>query len=136
MECKARNEMDAAWQWDLTPIFPNREAWEQAYHEAEQAVGRIGALAGTLGASPDSLKAGLDTVYETLQAVERVYLYASLLKNSDNGDPVYQKMEGMATNLYVAMSTACAFLDPEILSLPEKQLQQIKKYAAEILEEL
>ena len=125
MECKARNEMDAAWQWDLTPIFPNWEAWEQAYHEAEQAVGRIGALAGTLGASPDSLKAGLDTVYETLQAVERVYLYASLLKNSDNGDPVYQKMEGMATNLYVAMSTACAFLDPEILSLPEEQLQQM-----------
>lgn len=125
MECKARNEMDAAWQWDLTPIFPNREAWEQAYRAAEQAVGRIGALAGTLGTSPDSLKAGLDTVYETLQAVERVYLYASLLKNSDNGDPAYQKMEGMATNLYVAMSTACAFLDPEILSLPEERLQQL-----------
>ena len=125
MECKARNEMDAAWQWDLTPIFPNREAWEQAYRAAEQAVGRIGALAGTLGTSLDSLKAGLDTVYETLQAVERVYLYASLLKNSDNGDPAYQKMEGMATNLYVAMSTACAFLDPEILSLPEERLQQL-----------
>lgn len=124
MECKARNEMDAAYQWDLTPIFPDKAAWEKAYGEAEQAVGRIGALAGTLGASPESMKAGLDTIYETLQAVERVYLYASLLKNSDNGDAEYQKMEGMATNLYVAMSTACAFVDPEILAMSEERLQE------------
>ena len=124
MECKARNEMDAAYQWDLTPIFPDKAAWEKAYGEAEQAVGRIGTLAGTLGASPESMKAGLDTIYETLQAVERVYLYASLLKNSDNGDAEYQKMEGMATNLYVAMSTACAFVDPEILAMSEERLQE------------
>ena len=60
----------------------------------------VGALAGTLGASSAQMKAGLDTIYETLQAVERVYLYASLLKNSDNGDAEYQRMEGMAMNLY------------------------------------
>ena len=124
MECKARNEMDAAYQWDLTPIFADKAAWEKAYAEAEQAVNQISALAGTLGASPESMKHGLDTIYETLQAVEKVYLYASLLKNSDNGDAEYQKMEGMATNLYVAMSTACAFVDPEILAMPEEQLQQ------------
>src|SRR5699024_2061885 len=100
------------------------KAWETAYAAAEQAVGQIASLAGTLGASPEAMKKGLDTVYQTLQEVERVYLYASLLKNSDNGDAQYQKMEGKAMNLYVAMSTACAFLDPEILALPEETLQQ------------
>lgn len=123
MELKSRKEMNSADQWDLSPVFADKTAWEKAYHEAEQAVGKIHTLAGTLGQSPEAIKKGLDTVYETLQAVERVYLYASLLKNSDNGDAEYQKMEGMATNLYVAMSTACAFLDPEILALPEETLQ-------------
>ena len=124
MELKARNEMDSAFQWDLTPIFQDKAEWEHAYQEAEKAVERIGALAGTLGASPEQMKAGLDTIYQTLQVVELVYLYASLLKNSDNGSGEYQTMEGMATNLYVAMSTACAFIDPEILAMPEDRLRE------------
>ena len=123
MKLKTRKEMDAAYQWDLSPIFPDQAAWEKAYAAAAQAVDAVGALAGTLGASSAQMKAGLDTIYETLQAVERVYLYASLLKNSDNGDAEYQRMEGMAMNLYVAMSTKCAFVDPEILALPEETLR-------------
>ena len=81
-------------------------------------------LENTLKVSPQQMRAGLDRIYQTMQRVERVYLYASLLKNSDNGDGEYQRMEGMATNLYVAMSTACAFVDPEILSMPEETLLQ------------
>ena len=105
MKLKTRKEMDAAYQWDLSPIFPDQAAWEKAYAAAAQAVDAVGALAGTLGASSAQMKAGLDTIYETLQAVERVYLYASLLKNSDNGDAEYQRMEGMAMNLYAVSYT-------------------------------
>ena len=38
MEVKARKEMDPAYQWDFSHIFPTREAWEEAYAEAGQAV--------------------------------------------------------------------------------------------------
>ena len=124
MELKARKDMDSAYQWDLSPIFENREAWNKAYREAEKAVAKLPELENTLKVSPQQMRAGLDRIYQTMQRVERVYLYASLLKNSDNGDGEYQRMEGMATNLYVAMSTACAFVDPEILSMPEETLLQ------------
>ena len=124
MELKARKDMDSAYQWDLSPIFENREAWDKAYREAEKAVAKLPELENTLTVSPQQMRAGLDRIYQTMQRVERVYLYASLLKNSDNGDGEYQRMEGMATNLYVAMSTACAFVDPEILSMPEETLLQ------------
>ena len=124
MELKARKDMDSAYQWDLSPIFENREAWNKAYREAEEAVAKLPELENTLKVSPQQMRAGLDRIYQTMQRVERVYLYASLLKNSDNGDGEYQRMEGMATNLYVAMSTACAFVDPEILSMPEETLLQ------------
>lgn len=130
MELKARKEMDSAAQWDLSPIFENKAAWERAYGAAEQAVEKVPALAGTLAASPAQMKTALDTIYQTLEQVERVYLYASLLKNSDNGDAEYQKMEGMAMNLYVRMSTACAFVDPEILAMPEEQLKEYMEDAS------
>ena len=123
MQLKNRKEMDQEYQWDLSPIFKDSKAWKLAYEEAEQEVETIGALAGTLTQSPENMKAGLDKIYQTLYKVDLVYRYASLQKSGDNSDPEYQKMEGMATNLYVAMSTACAFVDPEILSMPEEQFE-------------
>ena len=123
MELKARKDMDSAYQWDLSPVFANKEAWEKAYEEQKAAVGKLSDFAGTLAQSADQLKLALDTVYETIHQVDRIYRYASLLKNSDNGDAEYQKMEGMAMNLYVTVGTACAFLDPEILAMPEETLK-------------
>ena len=70
MKLKTRKEMDAAYQWDLSPIFPDQAGGSGGVHAAAaQAVDAVGALAGTLGASSAQMKAGLDTIYETLQAV-------------------------------------------------------------------
>lgn len=122
-EQKTRKEMNPTFQWDLTQIFPTKNAWEQAYGKAEQAVKEIPSVAGTLGASVEALKAGLDIVYQVSEQVEKVFLYAMLQKSGDNGDGEYQEMDGRATNLYVALSTACAFLEPEILEIPENKLK-------------
>ncbi len=123
MELKARKEMDSTYQWDLSPIFENKESWEKAYTEVKEDVEKISSFSGTLAESPEQMKHALDSIYKTVEKVDRVYRYASLLKNSDNGDAEYQKMDGMAMSLYVAMGTACAFLDPEILAMPEEQLK-------------
>ncbi len=114
--------MDSAYQWDLSPIFESKEMWESAYAEAKEDVEKISKFAGTLADSPEQMKHALDSIYQTVEKVDRIYRYASLLKNGDNGDAEYQKMEGMAMSLYVAMGTACAFLNPEILSMPEERL--------------
>jgi oligoendopeptidase F len=123
MAQKARNEMDTAFQWDLTPIFADQAAWEQAYDQAQKAVEGLQALPGTLKASALTLQAGLDQIYQASQQVETVYLYAMLQKSGDNGDSHYQEMEGRATQLYVALQTACAFLEPEILEIPTETLE-------------
>ncbi len=122
MEYKTRSEMNPAFMWDMAHIFPDRAAWDSAYENAQSLVAELPKLEGTLSASVLSLKGALDTMYQTAQKVELVYLYAMLCKSGDNGDPEYQAMEGKATNLYVAFSTAISFFDPEILSIPEDVL--------------
>ena len=122
MEYKARNEMDPRFQWDMTHIYADKAAWEDAYAKAEALVAELPALEGTLGNSVESLKNGLDKLYAAAEAVERVYSYASLCKSGDNGDPEYQNMEGKAVNLYVVFSTAVSFFDPEVLSIDEAVL--------------
>ena len=122
MEYKARNEMDSQFQWDMSHIFETKEAWEVAYNEASELIKTLPALKGTLGASAASLKAALDTINAAAQKTELVYLYAMLTKSADNGNTEAQTMEGRAMSLYVAFSTALAFVDPEILSIEENTL--------------
>ena len=83
-------------------------AWEKAYAEAEALTDRIPALAGTLGASADSLLNGLNTIVAASQAVELVYLYASLNKSGDQGDAMAQNLEARAVTLYAVSYTHLA----------------------------
>lgn len=122
MALKNRREMDPKFQWKLSDIFETQAAWEQAFQNAKKAVDTLGALEGTLKQSPQQLKAGLDQIYAATRQVELVYLYANLFKSGDNGDPEAQRLEGRAMSLYVALSTALSFVDPEILSIPKAEL--------------
>lgn len=122
MELKARKDMDPAYQWDLSAIFQNQEAWEAAYADAAAAVEKVASLKGTLGESAEALKAGLQLIADVSQKVELVYVYASLSQSGDNGDAVYQTMQARAVSLYVKLETALSFLDPEILSIDKEKL--------------
>ena len=122
MEVKARREMDANFQWDLTPIFADEAAWRAAYAEAEKAIAALEALPGTLCQSAGQLEKGLGMIYDASQRVEMVYSYAFLNKSGDNGEPRYQEMEARAINLIVSLQTATAFVNPEILSVPAELL--------------
>ena len=122
MALLSRKDMDPKFQWRLEDIFPSQDAWEAAYEKAQADVAALSALPGTLKTSKESLKAGLDRVYAAAEPVELLYLYANLKKSGDNGDPEAQALEARAMNLYVALSTALSFVDPEILSIPEETL--------------
>ena len=125
MALQTRSEAVERYTWNFKDIFESDEAWENAYAEAEKMLEQIPPLEGTLGASVESMKRALDVIKGAEQRVELIYIYAMLRKNVDNGDPTYQTMSGRAMNLLVKLSTACAFADPEILSIPADQLEQM-----------
>lgn len=122
MAQKLRNELDAKYTWDFSDIYASDEAWEAAYAEADASVPQIAAIQGTLGKSVESMKAGLDTLHEIMQKAELLYVYSMLRLNVDNGDPVYQTMNGKAMNLFVKLSTVSAFVTPEILAIDSDTL--------------
>lgn len=128
MEVNKRKEMDPKFQWDYSHMFENKETWEKAFNEAEGFISKVQSVAGTLGQSAESLKNGLDTIYQAYEKAELVYLYAFLHKSGDNGDPEYQDMAARATKLLVALETAASFSEPEILAIPEDKLNEYLKY--------
>ena len=126
MALKQRNDVEKRFTWNFSDIYENDEAWEQAYADADAAIDAIPSVQGTLGLSVESMKKGLDTVFAAAQKTELVYTYSMLRLNVDNGDPKYQAMNGRANNLFVKFSTLCSFLDPEILSIDEDKLAEMR----------
>ena len=124
MAQKLRSEAQEQYTWNFTDIYASDEAWEAAYTEAEALIEKIPAVQGTLGESAEKMAQGLETIYAAAQKMELIYIYSMLRKNVDNGDPKYQAMQGRAIGLSVKFSTACAFLEPEILSIDGEKLEE------------
>ncbi len=119
---KKRSEMNPAFMWDFSHICKTRDAWEAAYKAADEAIARIDTITGTLGDSADALLKGCELISEASEQVELVYIYAMLHKSADSGDADYQTIEARAMSLLVRMSSAMAFLSPEILAIDETKL--------------
>jgi len=122
MELKNRADMETKYTWDLTPIFEDDAHWEAALKEAAEQVKGLSALPGTLCASVEGLKAGLDAVYAASERMERLYCYAYLRKSGDNGDPKSQEMEARCISLMTGFQAAVSFLNPEILAMNPETL--------------
>lgn len=116
--------MNPEFMWNLSDIYPDKSAWEDALKKAAEMVAGVPAVAGTLGESAVALKRGLDQIYAAAELAERVYVYAFLNSSGDNGNAEAQDMEARATRLFVEFSTASAFLNPEILSIDAERLKE------------
>ena len=119
---QARKDMDPKFQWDFTHMYASDEVWETELNALVADLPKIAAIEGTLGASRESFKAGIDTVNEIARRLEKVYIYANLHRCADGSEPKHQEMDGKAMSAYVQFSTMVAFMEPEILSIPEETL--------------
>lgn len=123
MELKKRSEMNPAFQWDLSHIFPTREAWEEAFQAALAEISTLSALKGTLGASAEALAYAMERINAVSERVDLVGVYASLHQSGDGGDAKNQEMAQRCERLYVEMGTELSFFVPELLEIPEERLE-------------
>ncbi len=124
-----RKDIPEKLQWNLYDIFPSNEAWEKAYAECDAMIPSLSSLKGTVGASAESLFNALEKVYAVEEKVVLLYQYAFLWKAQDGGDTSAQMMTDKSTMLFVKFNSALAFLEPEIMAIPEEKLNEFRKYA-------
>ena len=121
-ELKNRNEMDARWQWRLDHIFETEAAFEAAMEEAKKGIEEMKKWQGRVAEDPR--QAIRDSFAGSLK-IEWLMAYASMHKDEDSSDPERQARSSKVQSLIVAASSAAAFLDPELLALPEEKLQEM-----------
>ncbi len=108
---------DPRYTWDLASIFPDVASWRRECEEVLAESIRLSALNGTLGASGEHLYKALRELDSLDERLERVGVYASLLHSQDSRNDEANKMTQQVDALSSEVSSALAFVDPELLAL-------------------
>src|SRR5690606_5110294 len=82
------------------------------------------AYKGTLGDSAQAMHAALRTMSDAVKEIVRLYTYASLKRDENQGDAEAQELYGLAQNLYQELIEATSWMDPEILSVGAERVEQ------------
>lgn len=113
----ARSEIPVQYTWDLTDLFPDNAAWEQAFTEVEALIPRLAAFEGRLGNSVEDLLACLQLHDAAGQKMDQLYSYARRKLDQDQGNSTYQALSQRVRSLGTRMSHTTAYIEPEILAI-------------------
>ena len=119
-----RSKIDPKYRWMLEDIYPSDGKWEEAFEAAKALIAAYPSHQGTLTNGADAIFAALKDRSDIERMVERLYAYAHMRRDEDNGDVVYQGLTDRAFQLISAAGSAGAFLVPELLALPEGVLRR------------
>ena len=122
MALPTRNEVSDDLKWDLSRVFKNNQEWEQEYKQVAQKIKNLSKFKGTLTKSGKDLYEGITAILAVNRRLEKVYVYATMSSDVDTSNNHYLGFVAKAQSLANQMSAAIAFVDPEILSIPEETL--------------
>lgn len=108
--------------WDLTDLYPNDAAWDEARKKTLAAVPSLGSYKGRLGEGAETLAAFLVAQSDIGRTASRVYTYASLNADADLRVSANQERQAQAIDLFTAIGEATAWSTPEILSLGKAKI--------------
>ncbi|MDD4797947.1 MAG: oligoendopeptidase F [Clostridia bacterium] len=123
-----RKEIDDKYKWQVEHIYPNQAAWRIDCQKIKELLPKAAAFVGRLAESPDLLADFFAYREELSLLLDKVYLYASMKKDEDNTVALYQGMKDNATALYISISQALAFFEPEFLAIPAETVKKFSEH--------
>ncbi|MGZ7439970.1 oligoendopeptidase F [Paenibacillus sp. TH7-28] len=119
-----RSEVSQENTWKLGDLFPDQASWDKSYDELKALKGKAAEFEGKLN-NAQNIKAVFELEDDLSLKIERLYVYAHLHHDEDTTNPTYQALVQKAKKLSVEVNEALSFITPEILSLPEQELDRL-----------
>lgn len=111
-------------EWDLTEIYPDVAAWEQAIEDVNERIAGLNRFRGTLGNSSAAMLEAFSEYSDTNKEAARVYVYTSLNRDADQREPEAQSRFGLSRQMFTSLGEATSWISPELLTIGEERLQQ------------
>lgn len=119
-----RNEIDENLKWDVTHIYPNDNAWEEEFSRIKESIAGYDRFRGKISGDAAILTDCIKFDEEVSIALERLYLYVMLNRDSDLRVNKYQGMSDRIKNLHSSAASKSSFILPELIVTPEEIIKE------------
>ena len=119
----SRAEVPERFKWRLTDIYKNEDAWEKDFKATEKRLPEIAKFSGKLGGSAKTLLDCFKLRDEIEITIGKLLVCAHMKSHEDTAESKHQGPANRATTLSVQFSSACSFITPEILAIPDAKLK-------------
>ena len=116
--------------WDLSQIFATDEAWEAEAAQAPALVQAVVGFRGRLNEGPEIIRDALIGLYAAHHSLSRLVVYAALRRDEDQTSAEAIARYETAVALSVQAGQELAFVQPELVGLPNGQLRAAIESAA------
>lgn len=117
-----RSSLPVEQTWDLTKIFKNDEAFDQAYQALVDQLKEVERFKGTLDKGSEPFFNSIEMLLTIYRKIEVIYVYAHLKNDQDTTNTTYQALYARASSLLAQTSEAVAWFEPEVLSLSDDKI--------------
>lgn len=117
-----RKDIDSKFKWKLEDIYSDTDLWEKDFKTVKELTGQMGTFKGKLATSAETLLDCFKKSDELLSLNDKVFVYARMKRDEDNGNSTYQALTERASTLATEVFAGISFIVPEMLSIPEDKL--------------
>jgi oligoendopeptidase F len=117
-----RSELAQEYTWNLESMYQDNAQWEKDFELVGERLPGIEAYKDHLTDSPKSLLGALKMQDELGIKLSSLYSYASMRKDEDNTNAVYQALEDRSMSLWAQLAGVTAFVTPEIIAMSDETL--------------
>ena len=123
-----RNQIDTKYKWDLTQIFKSTKDFEASYKRVEDLIEDFKKYENIMKENAKGFYETINTYYEIARILDKLYVYTSLLSDTNTANNDNQALKIKVSNLLDKWSKASFFVTPTIL---KKEYQEIENYYEE-----
>ena len=122
-----RSEVAKENTWALEDLYANDDAWKADYESVKALLPTIEGYKGKLGTSGKELLSFLKLQDELELKLDSIANYAMRKSDEDTKNTTYQAIKAQTSSLFVAISGAAAYVEPEILQISDETLDKFYK---------
>ena len=127
-----RSDVPKEYTWAVEDLYASDEDWKKDLEKIKGMVPQIEAFQGKLGECADNLLGFLKLQDEISVLLDHFANYSLRKADEDTKNTTYQGFKDQTMGVYVAISSALSFAEPEILEIPDAALAEFYQKQPEL----
>ena len=112
------------YKWNLADIYRDESAWRKQKETVTAEISKLNEFRGKLGSSAQSLASALELATRLGKELTRLYVYASMLADTDTRVSEPQGMQQEMQQIYARFGAEASFIEPEVLKVGSATIEK------------